>query len=83
MKKIIFLALSILMVVGCEELAYERLDIINGTKYIVTKKKKDANDYICDYRLIKVGGDKGYDYSYRDTTDYNVGDTLVLTIKKK
>jgi len=42
---------------------------------------KKANNYHYTYRLIKEG-DKFYDYYYEDTTDFNVGDTLVLTIKK-
>ena len=79
-KSIIFL-FFILLLVGCD-VAIDRLDITNGTRYIVTSKRKDVNDYHYAYHLIKVG-DKWYDYHYIDTANFNVGDTLVLTIKVK
>ena len=59
----------------------DRLDVTNGCKYIVTSKMKKASDYYYTYNLIKEG-DKFYDYHYEDTTAFDVGDTLVLTIKK-
>jgi len=79
-KSIIFL-FFILLLIECD-VAIDRLDITNGTRYIVTSKRKDVNDYHYAYHLIKVG-DKWYDYHYIDTANFNVGDTLVLTIKVK
>lgn len=66
---------------GCD-VAMDQLDVTNGTKYIVTSKKKKVGDYHYTYRLIKEG-DRFYDYHYIDTTAFNVGDTLVLSISKK
>ena len=80
-KKFILLIFTFLLFVGCDW-AMERLDVVSGTKYIVTSKKKEVGDFHYTYHLIKVGGDKWYDYYYPDTTDFNIGDTLVLTIKK-
>ena len=79
-KKFILLVFSILMFVGCDW-AMENLDVISGTKYIVKSKKKKASDFHYTYRIIKEG-DTFYDYHYIDTANYNVGDTLILTIKK-
>lgn len=80
-KKSIILLLFILLLAGCD-MAMDTLHVTNGNKYIVTSKRKDVNDYHYKYHLIKVGGNKEYDYHYTDTTNFNVGDTLVLTIKK-
>ena len=74
------LLLAALMMVGCNT-AMDRLDITNGTKYIVTSKEQIVEDYHYRYRVIKIG-DKWYDYYYTDTTDFNVGDTIVITIKR-
>ena len=79
-KSIIFL-FFILLLIGCD-VAIDRLDVTNGIRYIVTSKRKDVNDYHYAYHLVKVG-DKWYDYHYIDTANFNVGDTLVLTIKVK
>lgn len=80
-KKIILLIFVLLLFVRCD-VAMDQLDVTNGTKYIVLSKKKKVDDYHYTYRLIKEG-DKSYDYHYIDTTNFNIGDTLVLTIKKK
>ena len=79
-KKVILFAFMLLVFVGCN-MAMDKLDVTNGSKYIVTSKKKRANDYHYTYIIIKEG-DRFYDYYYDDTTDLNVGDTLVLNIKK-
>ena len=84
MKKFILLTLATLMVVGCGELpAKAQLDIVNGTEYIITRKSKNVDEYTYCYRLIKFRQDKNFDYGYRDTSNYNVGDTLIFTIKRK
>jgi len=79
-KKLILLTFTTLLVVGCG-MAMDGLDVTNGTKYIITSKKKNASDPHYEYHIIKEG-DTFYDYYYTDTTDFNVGDTLILTIKK-
>lgn len=81
MKKIALLALAVLMMAGCgNNMALEDLDIVNGTKYVVTLKSKKPKEFT--YNLIKVGGMDWYDYSYSDTTDFNIGDTLVITVER-
>ena len=79
MKKVILLALTALMMVGCG-MAIDGLDVVNGTEYVVKAKRVDSN-YGYIYNLVKVG-DSLYDYAYKDTTDFNVGDTIVITIKR-
>ena len=79
-KKFIILIFSILIFAGCDW-AMEGLDVVSGTKYIVTSKKKKASDFYYTYHIIKEG-DTFYDYQYKDTANYNVGDTLILTIKR-
>ena len=80
-KKLILLSLTALMMIGCgDNMALERLDIVNGTKYVVTLKSKKPKEFT--YNLIKVGGMDWYDYSYSDTTDFNIGDTIVITVSK-
>ena len=81
-KKSIILLFSILLLVGCD-MAMDSLNVTNGAKYIVTLKRKDANDYYYKYHLIRAGDRWHYDYHYIDTANFNVGDTLVLTIKVK
>ena len=76
MKNIILLALTALMMVGCN-MAMDSLDIVNGSKFIVKSKTKKEQTYL--YRLIEVG-DKWYDYHYRDTTNFEVGDTLTIIV---
>jgi hypothetical protein len=81
MKKLMLLAITALVMVGCgNNMALESLDIVNGTKYVVTLKSKKPKEFT--YNLIKVDGMDWYDYSYSDTANYNVGDTLILNIKK-
>lgn len=79
MKKVILLALTALMMVGCN-MAMDSLDIANGSKFIVKSKTKKEQAYL--YRLIEVGGDSWYDYHYKDTTNFNVGDTIVITVRR-
>ena len=76
MKKIILLALTVLIMVGCD-MPMESLDVVNGSKFVVTSKRKEEQTYL--YRLIKVG-DSWYTYHYRDTTNFEVGDTLTITV---
>ena len=76
MKKIILLALTALMMVGCN-MAMDSLDITNGSKFVV--KSKTIGDQTYLYRLIRVD-DMRYDYNYRDTTNFEVGDTLTIII---
>jgi hypothetical protein len=78
MKKIILLALTVMMMVGCN-MAMDSLDIVNGSKFIVKSKTKEKQTYW--YRLIEVG-DSWYDYHYKDTSDFNVGDTIVITVRR-
>lgn len=80
MKKIILLALTALMMMGCN-MAMDSLDIVNGTKYVVKAKSVDRNDYGYIYNLVEVG-DSWYDYHYKDTADFNVGDTIVITVRR-
>lgn len=76
MKKLILLAIIALIMAGCN-MAMDSLDIVNGSKFIVTSKTKKKQTYL--YRLIEVG-DSWYDYLYRDTTNFEVGDTLTITV---
>jgi hypothetical protein len=81
MKKLMLLAITALVMVGCgNNMALESLDIVNGTKYVVTLKSKKPKEFT--YNLIKVGGMDWYDYSYSDTTDFNIGDTLVVIVER-
>ena len=79
-KKFILFAFIPLVFVGCD-MAMDQLNVTNGSKYIVTSKMEKCDDYCYTYRLIKEG-DRFYDYYYEDTTAFDVGDTLVLSIKK-
>ena len=79
MKKIL-LALTALIMVGCN-MAMDGLDIVNGTKFVVKAKRVAKDDYGYIYRLLKTG-DSWYDYDYKDTADFNVGDTLVITVRR-
>jgi len=77
MKKFILLALTALMMVGCN-MPMDSLHIVNGSKFIVKSKTKREQTYL--YRLIKVGNVSWYDYNYRDTTNFEVGDTLTINV---
>ena len=79
-KKIILLIFALLLFVRCN-IAMDRLGGTSGTKYVVTSKKKKVGEFYYTYHLIREG-DRFYDYLYIDTADFNIGDTLVLTIKK-
>lgn len=79
MKKLI-LALTVLMMLGCD-MAMDDLNVVNGTEYVVKSKKVGRNNYGYSYRLIKVE-DTWYDYHYKDTADFNVGDTIVIIVRK-
>jgi flagellar basal body L-ring protein FlgH len=80
MKKIILLALTALMMVGCN-MAMDSLDIVNGSKYVVKAKRVSRNEYGYIYNLVK-DGDSWYDYAYEDTAEFNVGDTLVIIVRR-
>ena len=80
MKKIILLALAALMITGCN-MAMDELDVVNGTKYVVKAKRVNRNNYGYIYNLVEAG-DTWYNYTYIDTIDFNVGDTLVITVKR-
>ena len=79
MKKIILFALTALMM-GCN-MAIDNLDVVNGTKYVVKAKKVRRDNYGYAYRLVKVG-DTWYDYLYKDTANFNVGDTIVIIVRR-
>lgn len=79
-KKIILLIFALLLFVRCD-MTIDHLDVTNGSKYIVTSKNKKIGDCVYSYHLIKKG-DRFYDYHYIDTAEFDIGDTLVLTIKK-
>ncbi len=81
MKKIILLALATLMIVGCD-MAIDSLNTSGGDKYIISSKTKKSNESFYRYRLIKFGGPKYYDYLYKDSTNFNVGDTIIITARK-
>ncbi len=80
-KKFILFVFSILVFFGCGDWAMEGLDVVSETKYIITSKKKNTSGLYYEYNIIKEG-DTFYDYHYKDTSNYDVGDTLILTIKK-
>ena len=79
MKKIILFALTALMM-GCN-MAMDKLDVVNGTEYVVKAKKVRRDNYGYAYRLVKVG-DTWYDYLYKDTANFNVGDTIVIIVRR-
>jgi hypothetical protein len=80
MKKIILLALTALMMVVCD-MAMDSLDVLNGAKYVVNAKKESKDKYVYSYRLVKVG-DTWYDYHYKDTANFNIGDTIVIIVRR-
>ena len=80
MKNIILLALTALMIVGCD-MAMDSLGVLNGAKYVVKSKQAGKDNYGYSYRLVKIE-DTWYDYHYIDTADFNVGDTIVITVKR-
>ena len=53
-KKFILFVFSILIFVGCD-MAMETLDVVNGTEYIITSKKKKKNKFYYSYHIIKEG----------------------------
>lgn len=79
-KKYISFIFAAFLLIGCD-VAMDSLNATNGTKYIVTSKKKAINGLCYKYRLVRPG-DKFYDYHYIDTAEFNIGDTLVISIKK-
>lgn len=80
MKKLVFLAFVTLLLVGCG-MAMDGLDVSNGTEYVVTGKRVSKDGYGYLYNLVKVG-DTWYDYAYKDTANFNVGDTIVITVRR-
>ena len=80
MKKLIFalLVFVALLLVGCN-IPMDKLDISNGTEYVVKGKRVSKDGYA--YNLLKVG-DSWYDFLYKDTANFNVGDTIVITVRR-
>ena len=81
MKKIILLFFIILTILGCKKMAMESLHVRTNTEYIVVNKTEYIEDFHYRYLVAEVGDD--ILYSYSDTVNFNVGDTLILTIKRK
>lgn len=81
MKKIILLALTTLMMVGCD-MPIDEINASGGDKYIISSKTKKANESFYRYRLVKFGGSEYYDYLYKDSTNFNVGDTIIITARR-
>jgi hypothetical protein len=81
MKKIILLALTALMMVGCD-MAMDGLNTSGGDKFIISSKTRKSNESFYRYRLIKFGGPEYYDYLYKDSTNFSVGDTIIITARK-
>jgi hypothetical protein len=81
MKNIILLFFIILTIFGCKKIPMDSIHVRTNTKYIVVEKTKNIEDFHYRYLVAEVGDDVLYSYS--DTVNFNVGDTLVLTIKKK
>lgn len=81
MKKIVIFAFMALMIAGCN-IPYTGLDVTNESKFVVTSKKKNDSGYL--YTLVRVGDTrKWYDYEYIDTTDFDIGDTLLVRVSKQ
>ena len=59
----------------------DSLDVSNGTEYVVKAKEINEDNYGYSYKLVKVG-DTWYDYLYKDTADFNVGDTIVIIVRR-
>lgn len=81
MKKIIILALTILTIFGCKKIPMDSLRVRTNAEYVVADKTKNIEDFHYRYLVNKVGGDVLYNYI--DTINFNVGDTLVVIIKRK
>ena len=81
MKKLILLALTALMVVGCD-IPMDGINTSGGDKYIISSKTKKANESFYRYRVIKFGGPEYYDYLYKDSTNFSVGDTIIITARR-
>ena len=79
MNKIILLVLIALMMVGCD-MPMDTLNVVNGSKFVVTSKRKEEQIYL--YHIIKVNN-SWYTYNYRDTTNFEVGDTLTITVSSE
>ena len=59
----------------------DSLRVRTNTEYIVVDKTKNIEDFHYRYLIAEVGDD--ILYSYKDTVNFSVGDTLVLVIKRK
>ena len=81
MKNIILLFFIILTIFGCKKIPMGPIHVRTNAKYIVVDKTKNIEDFHYRYLVAEVGDDVLYSYS--DTVNFNVGDTLVITIKKK
>ena len=82
MKKIIILTLTVLALFGCKRIPMDSLRVRTNTEYVVVDKTKNIEDFHYRYLVNKVGDNVLY-YNYKDTVSFNVGDTLVLIIKRK
>mgnify|MGYP007012488213 CR=1 FL=1 len=81
MKKIVIFALMALIIAGCNIPVSGIYDVTNGSKFVVTSKRKCDSLYL--YSLVKVGDAREwYDYGYNDTTNFDVGDTLTIKIQR-
>ena len=67
--------------VGCN-IPMDELNTSGGDKYIISSKTKKSNESFYRYRLIKFGGSKYYDYLYKDSTNFSVGDTIIITSRR-
>ena len=81
MKKIILLVFATLVMVGCN-IPMDSLNTSGGDKYIISSKTKKVNESFYRYRVIKFGGSEYYDYLYKDSTNFNVGDTIIITARR-
>jgi hypothetical protein len=81
MKRIILLAFAALMMVGCDR-AMDSLNTSGGDKYVIISKTKKYNESFYRYRIIKFGEPEYYDYIYKDSINFNVGDTIIITARR-
>ena len=81
MKKIIVLTLIVLIIFGCKKIPMDSLRVRTNAEYVIADKTKNIEDFHYRYLVNKVGG--GVLYNYIDTINFNVGDTLVVIIKRK
>lgn len=82
MKKIILLVFIILTISGCKKIATGgSLKVRTNAEYIVIDKTKNIKDF--HYRYLVAEASDDISYLYEDTINFNVGDTLILIVKRK